>query len=848
MFASILSGDFLGNDNLTIPVEELADDPCRADNCYHVFNHKGVGAFESETILDGFTITAGNAAGPEGHDIGGGMLYCPSNLIVAGCTFTNNSASLDGGGMYNVSYALSSYESIINCTFRWNMAERGGGMYIEGNIPTITGCMFTSNLADKGGGMFNIQRLPASSSVTVTYCTFRGNSAKYGGGMYTNTLLSAVMPSLLSIMSNIVFAGNSADIAGGGIYNYKSDIFLVNCSFTGNISNTGGGINNESSDPLMINCTFSGNSADDYGGGMCNSDNSRPELSNSILWGNTAISGGNEIALLTSSVVEVDYSDISGGLAGIYDDGSGNTVHWGADNIDADPLFVDADGGDNTYGTADDDVRLAPGSLGIEGGANSFVPGGIRTDMEGNGRILDSDGDGTFTVDMGAFEYKFFSYGDVVYVNRRATGGLNTGLSWEDAFLSLQDALYAAAGEPSQIWVAEGIYYPSYNYKNSGMVEGGQHFYMLNGVCIYGGFSDTGNPGWDDRDPKTYETILSGHIRRPGDVNCSNVFYHPRGLLLDHTAILYGFTITGGTGYRNEVAGGGMYNQNNSPTIINCIFTGNSAFGFGGGMCNSTNSSPIVTNCTFTKNVVDFIYGSGGGGMGNSNSSPIVTGCIFDDNSTAGSGGGMLNMGGNPTLINCTFSDNQANFCGGIYSTHSCRLSIRNSILWHNTAASGGGAIALMYTSTIDINYCAVQNGQFSIYDDDSGNTINWGLGNIAKNPLFVRASSDSLHLKFYSPCIDGGDPMGDYGGQVDRDGGNRVRYGRVDMGAYEVYPVAGDFEGDEDVDLVDFGVFCNRWLEMGCVGPSWCGGADIDGDGRVDLRDYCWFAGHWLR
>ncbi|MHC4537653.1 MAG: hypothetical protein ACYS6K_27280, partial [Planctomycetota bacterium] len=46
--------------------------------------------------------------------------------------------------------------------------------------------------------------------------------------------------------------------------------------------------------------------------------------------------------------------------------------------------------------------------------------------------------------------------------------------------------------------------------------------------------------------------------------------------------ILEGFTITSG----NADYGGGMYNDNASPTVTNCTFSGNYAGYLGGGMYN----------------------------------------------------------------------------------------------------------------------------------------------------------------------------------------------------------------------------------------------------------------------
>ena len=57
-----------------------------------------------------------------------------------------------------------------------------------------------------------------------------------------------------------------------------------------------------------------------------------------------------------------------------------------------------------------------------------------------------------------------------------------------------------------------------------------------------------------------------------------------------------------------------------------------------------------------------------------------------------------------------------------------------------------------------------------------------------------VGTEDDNLYLLSYSRCINAGDPTVIDTGQTDMDGQIRVRYGRVDMGAYEVFPIAGDF------------------------------------------------------
>jgi len=77
-----------------------------------------VNAEGPDTVLDGFTITGGNADGVGYPDSrGGGMINDFSSPTVTNCTFTGNSA-LVGGGMYN---NFDSSPAVTNCTFSGNL-------------------------------------------------------------------------------------------------------------------------------------------------------------------------------------------------------------------------------------------------------------------------------------------------------------------------------------------------------------------------------------------------------------------------------------------------------------------------------------------------------------------------------------------------------------------------------------------------------------------------------------------------------------------------------------------------------------------------------------------------------
>ena len=146
---------------------------------YHVV--QCVNGEDANTILEGFTITGGNANGIDAANQGGGMYNRDSSSTVKNCTFTGNSAGY-GGGMLND----SSSPTITDCTFIDNTAtDFGGGMEnYNGGSPTITNCLFSGNTAEDGGGMIN-----NGCSPTITNCTFSGNTASTagGGGIYNYT-------------------------------------------------------------------------------------------------------------------------------------------------------------------------------------------------------------------------------------------------------------------------------------------------------------------------------------------------------------------------------------------------------------------------------------------------------------------------------------------------------------------------------------------------------------------------------------------------------------------------------------------------------------------------------------
>ena len=447
---TILSGDLNGND---------VGFTNNGENSYHVVTGSWT---EPNAVLDGFTITGGNANGSAPDNWGGGMynFNFGSSPTVTNCTFSGNSAGDvgdgGGGGMYNF---FKSNPTVTNCTFSGNSVDfpnTGGGMYNEDSSPTVTSCTFSGNSAGSGGGMYNRNSSrptvtdcnfsgnsgsgmsnkansnptvtncmfsgnlgsgmsnTTNSSPTVTNCTFSGNStAAVGGGMCNGSSSSPTV-------TNCTFSGNSAGNVGGGMYNNNSDPTVTNCLFSGNWAfNDGGGMSNDDSSPTVTNCTFSENSAEwGDGGGLYRGS---PTVNNCILWGNTDSGPTDESAQIFQIFLDgpaVNYSCVQGWTGGL----------GGTGNIGDDPNFVDPNGPDDIIGTEDDNLRLSADSNCIDAGDNTAVPpdtadldGDVDTaertplDLDGQDRFIDDPNTpdtGVIlpasypeNVDMGAYEF-----------------------------------------------------------------------------------------------------------------------------------------------------------------------------------------------------------------------------------------------------------------------------------------------------------------------------------------------------------------------------------------------------------------------------------------------------------
>ena len=212
---TILSGDIDSNDTNSDGnhIDETTADIV-GNNSYHVVTINGTSTpVTSSTVLDGFTITGGDATSATNNNNSGGGLYCFGFLAgghncsptLANLNFKGNYASNDGGAVFDDGQQGGvSSPSFTNVTFSGNSAVNYGGAvfnngYSGTSSPTFTNVTFSSNSAATyhGGAVFN-NGSPGTSSPTFTNVTFSGNNAAENGGAVYNNGESAGIPAPVS--------------------------------------------------------------------------------------------------------------------------------------------------------------------------------------------------------------------------------------------------------------------------------------------------------------------------------------------------------------------------------------------------------------------------------------------------------------------------------------------------------------------------------------------------------------------------------------------------------------------------------------------------------------------------
>ena len=184
------------------------------DNSYTVVVFDNVSA---KTMIDGFTLTAGNANGEMKE---GGIESCGGAMYINGSNGRTNPV-------------------IRNCSFTGNFGRDGAAVYSNGrsgdSSPSFVNCVFANNEAGlDGGAIYNDGRMNGKSTPTLTDCTFERNMGTYGGAI-CNATESGICN---LILNNCTFKENAAYLRGGAVFSLNGDekcyLEMSDCQFEGN--------------------------------------------------------------------------------------------------------------------------------------------------------------------------------------------------------------------------------------------------------------------------------------------------------------------------------------------------------------------------------------------------------------------------------------------------------------------------------------------------------------------------------------------------------------------------------------------------------------------------------------
>ncbi|MCB9857766.1 MAG: hypothetical protein H6818_18945 [Phycisphaerales bacterium] len=268
--------------------------------------------------------------------------------------------------------------------------RRGGAVMVANGKVTITNSVIADNQDSA------IYLLGLSPTATLDTVTMYGNDASAGG---IGSAISALRGGALTVRNSII-VGNKQHY-GGVIAMERADsqTVVTNTIISGNRGPNGISMMGTLT---LVNSTVAGNHGGE-GAAVYTGADGHSVVINSVIWGNAV---STESQVYCDGTLDVSYSGIEGGVAGItgagtINDNGGNLNFSSSDSIFVNP--VDPASAPTTTG----DYHLAPNSLAIDAGGNTEAANaGLTTDFEGDNRIIG------MTVDMGADEARCSLDGD----------------------------------------------------------------------------------------------------------------------------------------------------------------------------------------------------------------------------------------------------------------------------------------------------------------------------------------------------------------------------------------------------------------------------------------------------
>lgn len=706
------------------------------NDSYHVFYN--FQSQDSTAVLDGFTVSDGNANGPGSYNGGGAIRNEGAGPSITNCKFTNNKASSNGGGAV---LNLASAARFTNCTFNSNTAPVGGSIYNDESDIKIYMCSFTSNSASIGGGaIYNLNSAPQ-----IVESTFISNVANDGGGIFNN--LSD------AIIRNSSFTSNSAqpliNSKGGGIFNLGGSPYIIHCNFTSNSSTAtnsisgvdqggGGGIYSFSCLGTIDSSSFNSNYSIMNGGGLYLDAGSDMKISGCTFDGNFTTSN-NQVS-------------VKNGGAGVYSN-------------DSNPEFISTSFSFNN--------SLKQGGALFANLSNCMLNDCVFTEnVSSNGGAIYSSANSTIDVN----DCRFFQNDATQNSSNILVGG---GIvAFGVAYLNNTefDSNIPEGAILEGLSTIDNCTF--INNNKAGLIT-------RNGTIRYCDFSFNKGGGLVTL-PLLSPQLISNRVAFCSFVNNENLTNEggPYGFggAINATAC----SIENCSFIENKTAGCGAVCFNTSGIVFpgidtvliaNCIFDSNEGGAlsvFGGSPSNVT----LLRNLRFKNNQGDL----GGAIYSQFALNYHVYNCEFIENRASSLtnlyGGGAVYLNNTSmNFYNSTFYSNAAltglNPIGGLASIGGGNnTAITNCIFWNNGTEVQLGPLD-------EINYSIVSGG----YP---------GINNINQDPLFLNGNPPyDLHLQPSSPAINAGNPASVYP-MLDLD--SMARIGVFDIGAYEAQMLSAYF------------------------------------------------------
>ena len=565
----------------------------------------------NKTIIDGFTITNGYVSG------WGGCVYISgSSPTITNCTISNGSTGIHAGGIHIENNANPRFSNcLITDNSVTNDSGDGGGIYCTFNSsPMFEDCEITNNTSAGTGGGIRV----LSSDITLIGCTITGNVALNNAGGIE------LLSNSTATITNCNISDNIAGTSGGGLYSSGSFITIDGTTMVNNTSLNGGGLAVfDNSDVVILMSQITANSAS-IGGGMYVGDvDCTVGISGSIVGCNTA----------TISHPQIYGSFINSG---------GNCIVLGD--------CTDKDGD----GVPDECIAICGDGVCSFGEDEITCPEDCATDpVCGDGVCNWNENCITCTEDCGECT--------VLYVDDDLLDNPFADLT------SIQAAIEAIV-DGGEIIVSPGTYTSSTNPVVDTLGKA-ITLRSSDGASVTVIDGQNNRRGVHCRNGETQATVIDGFTITNGYIYAGGGCVH----IIDSSPTFTNCTISNST---TGLWGGGIYiqNSNTSPRFTNCIISGNSSTEVeakGGGIYCGVGCTPIFENCLISNNS----SAGSGGGMYNNDSSPTLTDCIFTNN-TAEDGGGMYNWSSAPTLTACTISGNTAKTGAGIFAEIASSISL----------------------------------------------------------------------------------------------------------------------------------------------------------------------------